>query len=362
MGRRRGAVFIFTWGLLLWTAFPGQALGASSPAEPSLSDLKKQERSIIAQLDQIDQQLNRFKVNRRRLAGELKELNRRQDEARLEARQLLLKEAPLKDRIRRRLKALYLHGQAGFVRLYLAGPWAGEAAFGQAALARMVKFDLELIKDYNKLRQELKQAQESRAARKTQIETLAQRLKKAQAQLAEQRRARAALLLKVGREQKTYEQALAELNRAAAALNQELAAVEEALSQGPARGRLAQSKGRLPWPVAGRLERMSQVKRRGVLIRTEEGRPVKAVGAGRVVHAGWVKGYGLVVIIDHGARYYTLSAHLEELKIHVGQDIEAGQVLGLSGLAGLAQPGVYFEIRHRDKALDPAKWLAGATG
>jgi septal ring factor EnvC (AmiA/AmiB activator) len=85
------------------------------------------------------------------------------------------------------------------------------------------------------------------------------------------------------------------------------------------------------------------------------------VDQGRIVFSGWIKGYGLVIIMDHGERYYTLLAHLDEARVKVGQRVVAGQELGLSGRAGLARSGVYFEIRHQDQALDPVSWLAGGS-
>ena len=178
-------------------------------------------------------------------------------------------------------------------------------------------------------------------------------------------RARARLLLQVDRSKEIHKKALAELDRSAERLDSRLAELKGSIPEkveSPASGLLALGRGRLPWPVEGQLSRMTDRKRKGVLIKALEGAPVRAVGSGRVIHAGWIKGYGLVVIIDHGARYYTLSAHLEEVRVKTEERVEPGAIIGSSGRAGLASPGVYFEVRHREKTLDTREWLAESSG
>jgi septal ring factor EnvC (AmiA/AmiB activator) len=86
---------------------------------------------------------------------------------------------------------------------------------------------------------------------------------------------------------------------------------------------------------------------------------VHAVAPGRVVHAGWFKGYGNLVIVDHGGGYHTLVAHLASMRTAMGEDVEAGAVLGTVGdSASLKGPYLYFELRERGKPVDPRPWLA----
>ncbi len=330
-------------------------------AAPKTVAAMDQEQGIIAQLDRIDQRLAELKLRRRQLAAELAVLSQNQDR---DERRLKTLDDQLKvtqKRLQARLKALYILECQGFGRLIFGAPNLTEALFGWQGLARMIRFDLDLIKDYNGLKLEVSEAQRARLSRRAKIEDLNQRLIKAESELVRHRRARAGLLLKLEGDEAAYEQALKELDRAAARLESELAALEEAAPRGPSQGRLAESKGRLPWPALGRLTRMVDQRRPGVLIEAPPDSPVKAVGDGRVAFAGWIKGYGRVVIIDHGARYYSLSAHLAETSVKVGDEVKAGQVIGRLGRAGLSVWGVYFEIRRRDRALDPTRWLAGAS-
>lgn len=356
------------WGILVLAfvlgVWSGPALGAGAQAGARVSpdEIRARERSIISRLDELDRQRLRVQRNRQRLGDDLAALGREEEEARIEADQLEKRKSLLAGSLSQRIKALYLHGRTGLVRLSLASRSVREVALGQTVLVRIVKFDLKLMEDYNVLQKELEGLNQALALRKKKMSDLLAELAEADSEVAAQRAARARLLLRVDRSREDHDSALEELNRAEADLNERLASLERALPAKPGSGLLALGKGRLPWPVEGVVKRMADRKRKGVLIGVEEGAPVRAVGDGKVIHAGWIKGYGLVVIIDHGARYYTLSAHLEEIRTKTGDKVHSGQVIGSSGRAGLAPPGVYFEIRHRDKTLDSGAWLGESSG
>jgi septal ring factor EnvC (AmiA/AmiB activator) len=82
------------------------------------------------------------------------------------------------------------------------------------------------------------------------------------------------------------------------------------------------------------------------------------VYAGHVVFTGWFKGYGNLIILDHGGDYYTLYAHVAEILVKEGDDVRQGQRIGTVGDTGsLAGPRLYFEVRHGGKPQDPSDWL-----
>ena len=358
------AAALLLTALVFWGS-GGPARGAESREQAGVSsdEIREREKSIISQLDDLDRKRLRLKRNRQRLEVDIEALGREEQEALAETAQMEERRGVLEKSLGDRIKALYLHGHTGLVRLSLAARSVREAALGQTVLVRIVKFDLKLMEDYNVLQKELEGLKQALALRKEKMSALVQNLAQADVELAAQRSARARLLLQVDRSREDHQGALAELNRAEAELDSRLTSLEKDFPEEKTEsGLLALGKGRLPWPVEGVLGRMADRKRKGILIRVEEGAPVRAVGEGKVIHAGWIKGYGLVVIIDHGARYYTLSAHLEEIRVKTGERVESGQVIGSSGRAGLAPPGVYFEIRHRDKTLDSRAWLGESSG
>lgn len=124
------------------------------------------------------------------------------------------------------------------------------------------------------------------------------------------------------------------------------------------------AKGALPWPAEGQLRERFGTQRsqgalrwQGVVIAAAPGSPVHAVHAGRVVYADWLRGAGLLVIVDHGDGFMTLYAHNQELTRTTGEWIQAGDEIARSGsTGGQAEPGLYFEIRRNGKPQDPALW------
>jgi murein DD-endopeptidase MepM/ murein hydrolase activator NlpD len=98
--------------------------------------------------------------------------------------------------------------------------------------------------------------------------------------------------------------------------------------------------------------------RNGVDIEAAEGTEVQAVYAGQAVYTGWFKGYGNLIILDHGNDYYTLYAHVSDILVREGDDVRQGQRIGTVGDTGsLAGPRLYFEVRYQSKPQDPADWL-----
>jgi murein hydrolase activator len=96
-----------------------------------------------------------------------------------------------------------------------------------------------------------------------------------------------------------------------------------------------------------------------VLIAAKTGESVKAVSHGRIAYADWLKGYGLLAIVDHGDGFMTLYAHNESLLKDVGEWVAPGDAIATVGASGgSAEPGVYFELRRDGRPVDPVGWLA----
>jgi murein DD-endopeptidase MepM/ murein hydrolase activator NlpD len=98
--------------------------------------------------------------------------------------------------------------------------------------------------------------------------------------------------------------------------------------------------------------------RNGIDIEAREGTEFTAVYPGTVLYTGWFKGYGNMIILDHGHGYYTLYAHASELLVREGESVGQGQVIGRVGETGsLAGPRLYFEVRSQGRPEDPQRWL-----
>jgi septal ring factor EnvC (AmiA/AmiB activator) len=124
-------------------------------------------------------------------------------------------------------------------------------------------------------------------------------------------------------------------------------------------------KGQLPWPVKGRLANKFGSARAesaesiwdGVLIDASEGTDIRAVTSGKVVFSDWLRGYGLLIIVDHGKGYMTLYAFNQSLYRQVGDWVNAGEVIASVGQSGgRSHSGLYFGIRNKGKSVDPLEW------
>ncbi len=125
----------------------------------------------------------------------------------------------------------------------------------------------------------------------------------------------------------------------------------------------AQLKGKLPWPTKGRIKQSfgtvrNNIRYDGVWIEAKEAAPVKAVHHGRVVFADWLRGYGLVAIIDHGGGYMSLYGYNQSLYLETGDWVEAGDMVATVGNSGgRNQNGLYFAVRYKGKPSNPKRWL-----
>ena len=126
------------------------------------------------------------------------------------------------------------------------------------------------------------------------------------------------------------------------------------------------ARGQLDWPLRGRVVRefgfgsgRGQVKWDGILLQADEGAEVRAPHPGRVVFADWVRGLGFLMVLDHGENVLSLYAYNDRLLGRKGATVSKGQVIAHAGsTGGLREPGLYFEIRHNGKAVDPVSWLS----
>jgi len=130
-------------------------------------------------------------------------------------------------------------------------------------------------------------------------------------------------------------------------------------------GAFSALRGRLRLPVPGELVGLFGAPRgengapaKGIFIRAPEGEPVRAVGPGRVVFADWMRGFGNLLIVDHGEDYLSVYANNESLLKQAGDSVRLGEPLATVGASGgNEQTGLYFELRHMGKPLDPLGWM-----
>lgn len=264
-----------------------------------------------------------------------------------------------------RLRLRYRLRGASYVQTLVTAPTLGDFLWRRRMVDRVLKGDLASLARLEETRRAAVAAREAVEAERA-ILLEAQAEAQAKAEVAEaEAEAQRALLAGLSRRKATHERTLAELERSREALLATLEALPDAAG---GLGGFGARKGRLPRPVAGRVEvRFGRrvdpkfrtvIRHKGLDIRAERGAAVRAVHGANVGFAGWFKGYGNLVVLDHGEGYYTLYAHLDELAVEPGARVREGDTLGTVGDTGsLKGPYLYFEIRSGPKPLNPAVWL-----
>jgi len=188
-----------------------------------------------------------------------------------------------------------------------------------------------------------------------------------QIQLA--KRARSELLAKLDADINTKTRSLTQLKEDAASLRKLLENIQQQKIQQKLKQKFSSLKGKLNWPAKGFLskffgsDKVGGVKWDGVFITAPEGREVRAVHHGKVAYADWLRGYGLLVIIDHGEGYMSLYGHNQTLFKEAGEWVDAGESIALVGNSGgQKNPGLYFSIRSKGKPSNPKKWCRKLKG
>lgn len=212
-----------------------------------------------------------------------------------------------------------------------------------------------------------------------QLTTIQQNQQRDLTQLSNQLQTKSNQLSKLIADRKALEQLLAQLERARKAREAREAreraqqkrnkggrgvAVKEEWAPLPAGAPFTNLQGKLSWPTAGNIIThfgspigQSELKYNGVLISAPVGQPVKAIYQGRVVFANSLRGLGLLIIVDHGDGYLSLYGHNQSLYKKVGAIVKTGEVIAAVGDSDSSgQPGLYFEIRHNSKPLNPERW------
>lgn len=355
-------------------ALPAGAAGPRGLAKKAgrvkahLAELEAQEGDLLAALERLELQERTesaaLEAAEKRVADSEKALAFVRGEAARTRATLKKRRAALAPR----LAARYRLGRTGYLPLLLSAGSMDELLRRRRLLGRIIRRDLEAIAEVRRLEKMLAEQEAALAKGTADLETLrasaAARLEAARAA----RREREAALAAVRGEKALSRRALASLDRARKKL---VGLVRRLPRKGPAPGAtgFAALRGRLPLPTAGAIEmgfgtrtdpRYDTVTvHKGVDIRAPKGTKVKAVAAGRVAHAGWLRGYGNLVILDHGGGYYTLMAHLDRMNVKKGAQVAAGEVVGLVGDTGsLKGAHLYFEIREGGRAVDPQAWFA----
>jgi len=267
-----------------------------------------------------------------------------------------------------RLVALYKGGEVGLLKFLFSEKISPAVLLERHAfLNRMANYDRQLISEYRRQLQEEQAVLEELTVARNNQQTLADRNREQQQTLNAAKSVKRKLLASIRNDQKLLDGLLNDLRAREAQLNDLVKRLEQeqpASYTGESAG-LSAAKGMLPWPLDGLVriefgtsqqgELGTLIDSKGLEIEAEVETPVRSIAAGTVLFAKQMRGFGKLMIVDHGSKDYSLYAHLSRLNKAVGDSVTGGEVLGHSGFEG--RDSIYFEIRHGGQPLNPAEWL-----
>ena len=319
---------------------------ALQKAEQEVSDIRRKLRDVSASYATSEKKLTELQVAQ-------KELNHAKDQQ--------------KDALKDDINAAYRTGRQEYLKLLLNQEEPDKLArlmkyydyFHKARMARITAFNqtlADISANEIKINEEI-----------SQLESLKTQLKNKQTQLSSAKQQRKTALANLDKSLRSSANRVDQLKANQTELENVLHAVQQTLSDLPSnvgKQPFAQRKGKLAWPSPGRhLKRFGNRRQtgslrwNGVLIGANEGTAVQSIHHGRVVFSDWMRGFGMITILDHGDGYLSLYGHNETLLKSPGDWVASGEVIAYSGNSGgQSSPGLYFEIRKNGKPINPARW------
>ncbi len=376
------------------------ALAAKADAKRSeLKELQSRIQSLQKEIGQAEESkgdaADQLKDTERAISAanrQLNELAAERGEVQAELGTLSAQSGKLEERIgeqqsqlARLLYRQYLAGDSDALRHLLSGQDPDQSARDYYYLARLSTAKAELIRGLSDALQEKRRLADAARAKQAELAEIEQRQQAERAQLLDRKKERRRVLARISdriraqrreverlrRDEKRLARLIAGLSRIVAPPakptsrpSQPTLRNDRTPDASLAADAFAKLKGRLRLPARGELANRFGTPRqeggstwKGVFIRAAGGE-VKAIAGGRVVFADWLRGFGNLIIVDHGDSYLSIYGNNESLLKEVGQSVKGGDVIAAIGNSGgNPESGLYFELRHQGQPLDPMKWI-----
>ncbi|MFY9269984.1 MAG: peptidoglycan DD-metalloendopeptidase family protein [Candidatus Manganitrophaceae bacterium] len=332
--------------------------------------IKKREGSVLSQLEAMDHRLRLLRKDAESieekvrekdaeitfLSGEISELNREIGEK--------------KGTVSKRVRTLYQERQVGSLKTLSAARDYPDFMRRLYYLNRIAGREGEMLSRFKKRQVELEEKSRQLEQVKNNLISDKTALARKLVEIRSEKKNKDRILVRVRNEKSFYEKALAELDESSLQLQMMIKKMEEEKKrlQRPSSEKFSKEKGQLSWPNDGKIVSSfgkqkhpkfdTFIYKKGIEIEPSRGDNVRSVFDGIVTFADWFRGYGMVIIVDHGENYYSVYAHLAKLLVSVGDRVAKEMPIGQVGETGLSQgSNLYFEIRHQGEPLDPLAWL-----
>lgn len=353
-----------------------------------ISKTRKVEAVVSTELREINRNLEEKETDLGRLDHDLKSVEYSLDRTGREIVRISDEANLKKHEIERRLASLYKAGELGALRMFFSAESFPQMAENIRYMRSILDNDKRIFAEYNQKIEELHKLKSDLERDAVKKERIKDGIAAKKQEIEQEKNKKAAYLVKVRQDRSSYEKTLKELQANAARLQTMMERLD-ALSRRklssrhekpgsklkplaelppvPDRG-FASQKGHMPLPVRGEVvetfgkhkhpEFNSYTFSKGLSISSASGADIKAIYEGSVIFADYFKGYGNMIIIDHGGGYFSLYAHAAKILKKVGAEVARHETVATVGDTDSSKgPMLYFEIRHQGKPVDPAGWV-----
>ncbi len=335
----------------------------------AIRSVKQKEASILTTLNKIEQQLLQEKKKYTELTDKISDIKNKISQTQQKLRTL---EAQLHNKeqyLHKRLRALYKYYKRNGIRILLSSASCNEFMKHEKFLGDIVRSDHTLFRACSDALQHAQSYRKDLGRQQDTLLAARENLLQRQHQIKNAKTKKVAFLKEIKQEKSLQLNTLKELEARSKKLQSFINDLQKNKKTFTARrGKFSTLRGRLRFPVDGEIistfgkkehpELHTYTYRKGIDIKAPAGAEIKAVYDGKVVFADWFKGYGYMIIIDHGENYYSLSAHASELIKEVDDIVSEGETIALVGDTNSMKGNcLHFEIRHHGKPEDPLRWL-----
>jgi septal ring factor EnvC (AmiA/AmiB activator) len=334
----------------------------------------KKRESILQGIQTLDERHMRYRQMHQEISRKLRKKDQEIDAINGQLSRLGASVRERQEAILARLRVQYMEGRLGLWKTLLASDSYGDFQRRLRYLSAVSERDYSLIETFKSDIAHMQEAERQREEARIGILAYKRTTEKQLKDIKAVKREKKVYLTRLTHEKESYERALQELERSASRIDSLLRELENrrrASAAKPPTGSMVPRgvRGGLPWPADGTVITFfgrqkhptfnTYVQRRGIEIKTTDGSAIHAVMPGNVVYADWLKGYGLVIILDHANGFFSLYAHASKILTSVGAQVGSGQAIGETGDTGMTgENTLYFELREGAEPVDPLQWLA----
>jgi len=334
-----------------------------------LEKVAREEAELISRLNEIEKRLQKESRDYESTARDIKRLQEEIRSARTRVNSTQHESDSQRQLVQARLAALYKYYRRSGLRILLSSASYNELLRTEKALGLIIGRDQNMLDRSIATLERQRRYESQLQARRTRLIEARSQIAEEQKRIKSTRLERTSHLDRIQQEKSLQLKALRELEEHARRLQQFIDKLPSEKKKYTATGvRFSRMRGRLAFPVKGDIvsrfgrqahpELKTFTYQKGITVKTKAGTPIRAVHDGRVAFADWFKGYGYMIIVDHGEHYYSLSAHASELLKKVDDIVAAGETIAHVGdTSSLKGAGLYFEIRYHGKPQDPLTWL-----